>query len=480
MGDGFDELRWNARLGSELERIAASAAPAFFGESGLPPLGTTNEARAADLHRRFREVARAARRHAGAEKLFSDAWLRLEGDTPVAAKSLLREHPLLARGLTELGGAEAIGIVVLNSARSIKLDDLLATLAKLALRDGGKSTAERLHRFLSEANGPGIPGHEILVIHGLDLDDRLELGHGAFLAPYGDVRKRFGLPEEDSMWFFFDRPEQTGGSGTLSPAVLVRHLRYRPGLYAGTENPFAKQVVSFEFPDPYEMNGAMWPADSRMLADLLSVSTGTPLLCRTCYFRLDDWIAELDRNLAPGSYKGHGFPSDVWPERRAIGIDEAHAFADMARDWQTCRGEHGSVELAVRRLARSYSRNASKFGIEDRIVDVGIALEALCGSSKGRTLAQRAAGLLGRDDSERVAVCDTVKLFHETRNAIMHADRPSPGPEAMERSAEQGMEATRRVLSRLCALGRKPDWADVTVRIDEVRQRLRDATERTA
>ena len=100
------------------------------------------------------------------------------------------------------------------------LDQLIANLAKVAVRDGGESAARCFHNFLvaADADGTGVPGYEIIVIHGLDLDRRFELGHGAFLVPYRAVRKRFDLPEEDSGEFSFDRPESKREVSVIAPA----------------------------------------------------------------------------------------------------------------------------------------------------------------------------------------------------------------------------------------------------------------------
>ena len=472
MVEAFDAEQWVLRMGKELERVASDADPCFFPQNAPAPRGATEEQIREHEKRQYRDLACAATHDETAAKLFAKSSLRLKAD-PQDARSALREHPFLRPGLTDCGGTEAVGFLVLIRWFSVTLDWLIANLAKVAVRDGGESAARCFHNFLVAADGAGVPGYEIIVIHGLDLDRRFELGHGAFLAPYRSVRKRFDLPEEDSAWFEFDRPESRREASAVAAAAFVRRMRYRPGIHPGMLGEgWPEQVVSFEFPDAYEVSSEDWPSDSRMLADLLSVSLGVPLLCRCCFFRLDEWVAQLDPNIAYGASSGDRHPSAIWPKGHPIDARELDAFARMAKGWVKYRREHGAIDLGVRRLAGSYSRAVSRFGVEDIIVDVAITLEAMYGSSSGHTIAQRAAGLLEGNDESRLAMYDTVKRFHEIRSEIVHADESPPSREEMETSLEAARDVGRRTLQSLCDHGSKVAWAGVTKAIDGVRHRL--------
>ena len=473
MVETFDAEQWVLRMGKELECVASDADPCFFTWNAPPPWGATAEQIREHDKRQYRDLARAARHEETAAKLFAESSLRLKAD-PQDARSVLREHPLLGPGLTDCGGVEAVGFLMPVKWFPVMLDQLIANLAKVAVRDGGESAARCFHKFLvaADADGTGVPGYEIIVIHGLDLDRRFELGHGAFLVPYRSVRKRFDLPEEDSAWFEFDRPESRREASAVAAAAFVRRMRYRPGIHPGMVGQvWPEQVVSFEFPDTYEVSGEEWPSDSRMLAELLSVSLGVPLLCRSCFLRLDEWVTQLDPNIAHGTYEGHGHPSDVWPNGHPIDAKKLDAFARMAKGWVKYRREHGAIDLGVRRLAGSYSRAGSRFGVEDRIVDVAITLEAMYGS-KSHKMAQRAAGLLEGNDESRLSMYDTVMRFHGIRSAIVHADESPWSREEMETSLEAALDVGRRTLQGLCDRGSKVDWARVTVPIDDVRRRL--------
>ena len=259
MVEAFDAQQWVLRMGKELERVACDADPCFFPRNAPPPWGATKEQIREHEKRQYRDLACAARHDETAAKLFAKSSLGLNADHQ-DARSALREHPLLGPGLTDCGGMEAVGFPILIQWVPVTLDQLIANLAKVAVRDGGESAARCFHDFLVAADGEGVPGYEIIVIHGLDLDRRFELVPGAFLAPYRSVRKRFDLPEEDSARFSFDRPESTREVSAVAAAVLVRRMRYRPGIHPGMVGEvWPEQVVSFEFPDAHEVRGEEWP-----------------------------------------------------------------------------------------------------------------------------------------------------------------------------------------------------------------------------
>ena len=95
-------------------------------------------------------------------------------------------------------------------------------LPRQALRDGrGEAAARRLHEFLTAAANARIPANEIIVVHGLIVTGRVDLGSGAYLLPYEDVRIEFDLPDE---------PEPFQKKRTPNAAALVRGLEFGPGI----------------------------------------------------------------------------------------------------------------------------------------------------------------------------------------------------------------------------------------------------------
>ena len=120
------------------------------------------------------------------------------------------------------------------------------------------------------------------------------------------------------------------------------------------------------------------------------------------------WMTLLNPNLRTGSPGGDRGAFDVWPEDQAPSMRDLDSFAAAARGWLTFCAMKGdrSTELAVRRTAACFGIAGVRFGVEDRLIDVGIALEAMygpfgCGAITRKT-SSRAAWLLGESSGRRL------------------------------------------------------------------------------
>ena len=273
----------------------------------------------------------------------------------------------------------------------------MSCLAKLSVKEGGEEAARRLHRFLSAGANESVPAHEITVFHGLVVKGYIDLGTGAYLAPYEHARIEFGLPEEPEPWPKSDHP---------NAAVFVRSLSYGPCISPDDDDSEASQMqIVYRFPTNYQIDLESWIEDRKLLVDLLSVAARVPLLSLTRHVRLAKWIEEIDPNLAHGTRLSGGFTSDVWPKGRDLSLDDADTFVVLSRGWGAYADKLDAMNLAIRRLAGSFSRPCGRFGEEDRIIDVAIALEVLYGGT-GRKLAPRAAGLIGENAEEQKRIYD--------------------------------------------------------------------------
>ena len=468
-GTGFNETDWIARLAAALETVVERATPCGFPlPADAPRRGRIDDFRAYQ-HRQYRALAAQAKRNPEAAKLFEDSRLLLDSE-PAEASAIIREHPLLRPGL--IGDGDAVGFCVLNRWASVGLNSLAGGLAKLSVKEGGEYSAGILHRYLSAGAQGKIPAHEITVIHGLDLDRELDLGAGARLAPYSQVKTAFELPDEDSYEFSFDRPDTARRQADLKPAVLIRKLRYGPGIHADSGELVLPVRASYVFPSEYEIGMEEWWDDRRLLADVLSVSARVPLLCRSRYVRVEDWVAEIDPNIGFGTQQRSGHVSDEWPKGQKFTRQAADEFATLGRGWRAHVKTRSAVNVAIRRLAGSFSRPGGRFGVEDRIIDVAIALEALCGAGKSHKVAQRAASLLGRDDAERLSIYDAVKAFHKTRSRIVHVDDAVASIEQLQTVLCTGQRLACDTLKSMFARPEPIRWADVVAPIETVRRRV--------
>ena len=230
-------------------------------------------------------------------------------------------------------------------------------------------------------------------------------GPGAYLAPYEYSRIEFDLPEE---------PEPFPKTSTPDAAVLVRSLECGPDvgpLAHGTDLPNTQ--ASYCFPSDYRIGLEDWFHDAQFLVDVLSIAARAPLLSRTRYVQFREWIREIDPNLAHRNCDSGGFVSDAWPKGRELSKSSADTFVELSRDWYAESGQPPAWALAMRRLAASLSRPGGRFGEEDRILDVAIALEIFYGGKTGHELAKRAARLLGAAATEQIRTYKQARRFYK-------------------------------------------------------------------
>ena len=97
---------------------------------------------------------------------------------------------------------------------------------------------------------------------------RFNLDAGAYLAPYGDARAEFGLPDE---------PEPMSKTSYPDAAVLVRSLEYGPGVVPTDYDAALDDMqVSYRFPVEYRVDLESWFGNSKLLVDLLSIAKAGP------------------------------------------------------------------------------------------------------------------------------------------------------------------------------------------------------------
>ena len=448
----FNEATWVERLAVALEQVAAAARPSYHPHPTDLGGYSSPEERQSALRRAYRALAARAKDDSTASIQFKESYLQVNED-PVEAMAILREHPLIESALEGSGRDESVGLRILGTTFRATLKGFVVRLAKLSIKEGGKEAALRLHRYLTAGANGTVPAYEITVIHGLVVKTRFTLDAGAYLAPYGDAKAEFGLPDE---------PEPFSKATLPEPAVLVRSLKYGPGV-ASLEDDYGLPVVqiSYRFPVDYRVDLDHWFVDSKLLVDLLSIATRVPLLSRTFHVRLAGWIEEMDPNFAFGTRISEGFISDVWPRGHDLVKGDVATFLEMARGWHRFPDKSETMELAIRRLAASFSRPGGRFGQEDRILDVAIALEVLYGGKTGHKLAQRAAALLGTSATEQKGTYDQARGFYDARSRIVHWKKPAHSPDVLDIELEAGRNLACLTLASLLNRDAPLQWADV-------------------
>ena len=450
----FNEATWIERLAAALEQVAAAARPSYSplppAIPGLRPIGE----RWAALHRGYRSLAARAKYDPLASNHFKESRLSIDRD-PCEAMSILRAHPLVKSGLKGAGKNEGFGFWLLNKRVGLSLERLVLSLAKLSVKEGGQEAARRLNRFVTALANGTVPAHEITVIHGLVVQTRFDLAPGAYLAPYGEARAEFDLPEE---------PEPFPETGLPDAAVLVRGIEYGSSVAPFNDDAGLPNVrVAYCFPGDYEVDFERWCDDSKLLVDLPSIAKQVPLLSHTRYVRLVGWVEEIETNLAFGTQSSSGFVSDMWPRGQYLSQGDVDAFLELARGWHRYLDKPDAIDLAIRRLAGSLSRPGGRFGPEDCILDIAIALEVFYGGKTGHDLAQRAAALLEGTADEQIRTYDQAKGFYVVRSGIVHSKNP-PALDLPDKTLE-ALEAGRNLACRTLAMLFNRDaplrWAEV-------------------
>ncbi len=463
-GTAFNAADWIGRLATELEDVAAQARPAFPFSPETSHYGPLDEYWPS-IHRQYRDLAARAKYDPAAAKLFAESHLWLKSD-PAEAKAILREHPLLRSGLIGAGKREGVGFILpTHDWFHVDLKSLVSHQAKRAMKDSGEQAAQLLHRYLTTGAEANLPAYEITLLHGLQLDRRFDLGREAYLAPYEDAKATYGLPDEPAKWL--------NGAGRnprpVSTAALVRSLRWGPGVAPppdGSDFSTSRACVpkvKYRFPGDYEIDLAdRFPDDNKVLVDLLSIATRSPLVSHTSFVRVAEWIEELDPNFACGFRNSSTYLSDAAPKEHPFSQQDATAFASLASCWCTYRGRRDVIDLAIRRLAASLARVGGPFSAEDRILDVSIALEIMYGPIKHKLthqLATRAKRLLGQGTDQRGWISARVKSFYEVRSAIVHGQKKIKGGRcAIDKALEDGRDLACLTLAELLSRGPVRDW----------------------
>ena len=455
----FDRKVWINRFGQALEDTAATARPTHVPLHVYGVVDRDHQRR--EEHRRYREIAELAKTDAYAAKLFHESHLWLDA-LPDGVQDLLMEHPVIERACSA-GSSQGLRFVrVLGEIRA-DVKSLIGNLAKLSVKVGGRYAATMLHRFLVAAEAMRVHAHDITVLHGLKLDEPIPLGRGAYLASYEAVRKRFGLPEDPEPWLRRGDEGLDLHPGRLAHAssrgVLVRQVGWGLAVSPGdrADGDFAGDF-RYRFPDEHRVERAGVFEERETLLHLLSIAVRSKLVSHTFIDALPPWTIQLNPNLRTASPGGGRGVFDVWPKDQAPSTRDLDAFAAAARGWLThCAGEGDRrTELAIRRTAACFGIPAGRFGVEDRLIDAGIALEAMYGPFDSgeitRKISLRAAWLLGESIAEGRAISKEMKSFYATRSKVVHGtvskDRRKRERE-LAGALASGRELARRTLFAL-------------------------------
>lgn len=318
-----------------------------------------------EMHRRFLDMATLANTDAYAAKLFDESHLWLDA-LPDGVLDVLREHPAIAQAWSA-GSRDGfhLGGVFGRGTDDVKF--LISCFAKLSARVGGAYAATLLHRFLIAGNSVRLHAHEITVLHGLELDEPMPLGRGAYLDSYDAVRECFGLPEDPEPWFHErdERPDRHPGrlARPSSRTVLVRRFNWGPGAAPREDSGNRDHSLQHRhwFPADHRVESITDMFEEReTLLHLLSIAVRSKLVSHTVITAVPRWMKQLNPNLRTESPGGHIGVFDIWPEDLKPSVADLRAFAAAGRGWVSFCAEKEDRSTRCRRSRGSGTRNGRR------------------------------------------------------------------------------------------------------------------------
>ena len=375
-----------------------------------------------------------------------------------SARHTLLSHPALARVVGPVIGPEDFWVEILGNGHLTSSEDVIAGLMARASQHSGdrfRAAASELEAFLAP-RGDGVPGdldvgYDVVLFYGLTLKERIDVAEGMALLPFEEVRAFVDEGLVDKL-----APAGAAFHGWRAVGAVVRLFRWRPAF-----RPTGDLRESGLAPP-----GRFFP-EARIFLELLAVAHAAPVL------RLAELSNCIDRSagrLLGQGRKGPGFYQS-WPAHGFGGFEECPALAPVAlvearEAFDNRDGErYAAMAPIIGRLAEALARSG-RFGIDDKILDVAIALERMYELDQGEIvfkLRTRAACFLQLGSEDRLRTFKDMGGFYEARSSIVHkpgkSRRKIDKPDAFAR----GFDVARRSLMKLLRNGPPADWNELVI-----------------
>ena len=429
----FEASEWVERLAQALEVLTK------FVANRINSTEFTND--------QFREFAKHDKR---AQSLF-ESYFRILNTDLTDAVELIREHPVIQSELTGKGDGAAVMMVMPGKAFRVEFNDLVQWLAISTIKKGGKSAAKALGKYLTLSDEKLLPGYEITLFCGLEIDGKVEIGEGAYIASYDEI-VRLGLIKEQERE---ERPwDDTPDYSKMGALAFVREFTWGPGVeppmsgLGSLEGTRRKPDVTFSYLNHKE--------SLEIIFDFLAVATRHKvdiLSIQTCGAK---FMEDIDPNFGLNS-KTRFMVDRMWDKKKFSEQDQL-VFRESLNNWEKFKKNRDTIDLVIRRLVSSLSRRG-RFGLQDSILDVSIALEIMyqLGSTElTYKLATRAGYFLGSNPEERNEIFDSVKAFYRTRSSIIHGG--TKNIDEIKTIFNNGFDLARDTLLKLLRMDLSPNW----------------------
>ena len=434
MEPGVDISDWARRLAVELDRLGRSITGVRY---KVPTLSTAG----------YHALAQAAEHDPQAREAFDFFLPELNSD-PSDAVQVLGEHPTVRRALEGSRGDDAIMMTMPGRAFRVELKRLALYLTKATVRGGSWYAASTIERYLALNDENRLPGHEVTLLSGLEVQHRFDLGEGVYIAPYEEVVD-LGLAKEpaDVPWEE-DAPDYRG----MGAAALVRDFTWGPGVRPAMTSATPRSEMDVEIAFPCLSN----LENLGIAIDVISLVTRCRMQLLTSELRGATFMEDIDPSFHHGARTWFTSPTSPHHQRRntKLSEDEASEIEEVLGYWMK---PHEIKEHVVRRLASAVTRSG-RFGSQDGVLDLSIALESMyrLDNELKYKLATRAGYFLGPDAEDRTRIFKAVGRFYRVRSDIVHGR--NTGHDEAKEALEDGFEVARDTFLKLLRGGGIRDW----------------------
>ena len=376
------------------------------------------------------------------------------GDLPSeldVVKAVLREHPALNRVLGYSEDKEEFRIAIANSLRRTSLIDIITRLINCETESGFDDVVLRLEKLLSSQGKCKFPSYHVSVFFGLRLNKKMELSDGISIAPFESLKKFFDSSDLENL---VRNSREFAEAGSLG--VVLKPFEWEPKIYHAGEKLESDISWDNEF-----------PGDAQTIVDLLAIIHNTPLMNIICFeFCVDRRISELIGTPSGGGVfiRHAGFSIDDHGGSTFPLTEKLSQVKDMFSRLKNPCNDLKRYEPVISRLSNSLLRKG-RFGPEDKILDVAIALEQMyeIDFEIAYKLGTRVSWFLESSGQKRVEVFDKVKDFYRMRSDVVHYRSKEKEKERKTEQADNGFDLACRTLFKLLQDGSPPDWDRLVV-----------------
>ena len=438
----IDRNDWRRQFEMAMRPLSSSITASRY---GMPPLDNAG----------YRGLVKHVEENPEAAWLLKEYLTRIHVDATDAIE-LIEAHPEVRDVFSGHGMDRATFVTMPGKGFRMELKQLAGYAARIGAIRGDTVAAAEVDEFLTLAGNGRLPGYEVAVIRGLTVEGMVRLGHRTKLTTHADAMER-GLakkPERESLDVRQDHET------TKQTSVVFREMTWSPCLVS--------PPASLDMEERQPRADFAGGPGLGVVLDCLSLVTAQRvelveiLSCAPGYL-------DINPNFAPGTSFGFVIP-DEWRAKQ-LTTEQASEIEGLLEAWPMF--EHGKrriLELGLARLVSSIRRNRGHFWLEDRILDIAVALEVLYGLDRGELtykLSTRAAHLLKLPEA-RVDLFDTVNELYRMRSRIVHGgSRMDPGTtQHVQEVAERGFKIGCDTLIELLDRGCMPDWKRLVLSAD--------------